>query len=427
MVGSAGSVHPTQGSFLTIRYEGNQLSQDAVRRSSNGDGVQRVTWKQVEAFRLARQHLTRRAPPSSLTSLPGEICGAQAQLLLAGQLSIWARVRGVKLPDLEAALWSKRSLAKAWCMRRTMFILPSDELATFVRGSALRAEREMRWVLGRGVPKEKLERLVGAVLNALDDPTTQAALAVKVSKSMRCNVRYKAGGVGWGNRKKVPWVDFGELALPANYLLHLAGSRGVYCSGPSEGNESTFVRADRWVPHWKDVSQAKAERELLRRYLMAFGPSTVSDFAIWTGMTAGDARRIWSLGEDGIVPVDVEGWNAAVLRSDLPELVKAHLSGTVVKLLPFFDSFLLGHKSHRNIVGPVEHRQVYRPQGWVSPVLLVDGRAAGVWSHVRRKGRLEVEIKPFSRLLAQVSTLAREEAEELGAFLGCPDVMVNIR
>ncbi|MDG6920223.1 MAG: AlkZ family DNA glycosylase [Nitrososphaerota archaeon] len=402
------------------------MNEDTSRPISTGEEVQRVTWKQVTAFRLARHHLTRRAPSSALTSVPGEICGAQAQLLLAGQVSIWARVRGVKLPDLGAALWKERSLARAWCMRRTMFILPSDELSTFVRGSALRAEREMRWVLGKGVPKRKLEELVGVVLNALDEPITQSALAVKVSKSMGYKVKYKTGGVGWGNRKKVPWVDFGDLVLPANYLLHLAGSRGVYCSGPSEGNESTFVRADRWVPHWKDISQAEAERELLRRYLTAFGPATFSDFAIWTGMTAGDARRIWSLGNEDMIPVDVEGWNAMVLRNDLPGLLKAHLNGPVVRLLPFFDSFLLGHRSHRNIVGPVEHRLVYRPQGWVSPVLLLDGRAAGVWSHVKRNSRLEVGIKPFSRLPARISSMARQEADELGGFLGCSDVRVKI-
>ncbi len=402
------------------------MNEETSRHPATGEDVQRVTWKQVAAFRLARHHLTRRAPSSALTSIPGEICGAQAQLLLAGLMSIWARVRGVKLTDLEAALWRERSLAKAWCMRRTMFILPSDELSIFVRGSALRAEREMRWVLGKGVPKEKLEALVGAVLNALDEPITQADLAVKVSKSMGYKVRHKAGGVGWGNRKKVPWVDFGDLVLPANYLLHLAGSRGVYCSGPSEGNESTFVRADSWVPHWKDISQAQAQKELLRRYLTAFGPSTISDFAIWTGMTAGDARRVWSLGEEDMVPVDVEGWNATVLRNDLPELAKAHLIGPVVRLLPFFDSFLLGHKSHRNIIGPVEHTQVYRPQGWVSPVLLVDGQAAGVWSHVKRKNHLEVEIRPFKGLPTQISSLAREEADELGGFVGCSDVRVKI-
>lgn len=362
-----------------------------------------------------------------MTSVPAEIGGAQAQLLSAAQMSIWARVRGAKISDFDAALWRDRTLAKAWAMRRTMFMVPSKDLALFVRGSALRAEREVRWVLGRGVPAQKLEKLVNNVLGALEEPITQTVLASKVAKSAGYKVRYKTGGVGWGNSKKVPWVDFGELALPANYLLHLAGARGVYCSGPNAGNESTFVRADSWVPRWKDVPQSEAERRLLATYLHAHGPSTVSDFALWTGMTAGDAEKTWMRVQADMVPVDVEGWGASMLSEDLPDLVDAHLEEHSVRLLPFFDSFLLGHRSHRNIVGLAEHSRVYRQAGWVSPVLLVDGRAAGVWSYLRKNGTLKIEISPFSPLPPRISTAVRGEAEDLGRFLDCPDVNVSVR
>lgn len=405
--------------------KGTSLNRNQGARLSSGD-VPKVTWKQVTAFRLSRHHLSERAPLGELSSVLVDMGGAQAQLLSAAQMSVWNRVRDVGLSDLDAAIWRRRTLAKAWCMRRTMFLVPSKNLALFVRGSALRAEREVRWVLGKGVPAERLEKLVGAVLSALDEPTTQSALATKVAKSTGSRVRYQAGGVGWGNREKVPWVDFGELALPMNYLLRLAGARGVYCSGPNDGNESTFVRADRWVPHWKDMPQPQAEKELLLKYLRAHGPSTVSDFAIWTGMTTADARKVWSLGEAETAPVDVEGWRASVFRDDLAGLMGASLDGPVVRLLPFFDSFLLGHKSHRNIVGPAEHNLVYRPAGWVSPVLLVDGRAAGVWSHSRRNRTLEVDVRPFARLPTRISSIMRDEANDLGRFLGSPDVRVRV-
>jgi hypothetical protein len=396
-------------------------------RYATEDSATKISWKQVNAFRLSRHHLFRRKQPSAVVSVIGSMAGAQAQLLPAAQMSVWARVSDVKPSVLDSALWQDRKLAKAWCMRRTMFLIPSDDLALFVRGSALRAEREIRWVLGKGVPRAKVEKLVAAVLTALDEPTTQTALAVKVAESTGYRVRYKAGGVGWGNRKKVPWVDFGHLALPANYLLHLAGARGVYCSGQSDGNESTFVRADAWVPRWKDMPQRQAEKSLLVRYLKAFGPSTSSDFAIWTGMTATDAKRIWSLAEDEMATVDVEGWTASALQDDLPDLTSARLGEPVVRLLPFFDSFLLGHKSHRNIVGPAEHMQVYRPQGWVSPALLVDGRAVGVWSHVKKGSKLGIDVKPFAKLAPETKSAIREEAESLGDFLDCPDVQLKFR
>ncbi len=52
-------------------------------------------------------------------------------MLLAGQLSIWTRIRGIKLSDSERAIWNERTLAKAWCMRRSMF-LDSEDRGLFV-------------------------------------------------------------------------------------------------------------------------------------------------------------------------------------------------------------------------------------------------------------------------------------------------------
>ncbi len=385
----------------------------------------RVSWRQVATFRLSRHHLSRRAPAAALTSVAADIAGAQAQLLLAAKMSIWTRVRDARIQDVDSAIWKDRTLVKAWCMRRTMYLLPSDELAVFVRGSARRAEREIRWVLSRGVSEQDLERLLDSVLQVLDRPRTQTDLAQLVSKSLRCRLRFKAGG-GWGSRRKVAWVEFGGLAFPAGYLLHLVGARGVVCSGPSKGNESTFVRADKWIPNWKDIPSEQAERGLLVKYLKAFGPATIADFALWTGTLISDAMEIWSREEANIAQVDVEGWKAAVLQSDLPELEKAEEHRLVVRLLPYFDSFVLGHKSHLNIVDKRNHRKVYRPQGWVSPVILVNGRAHGIWSYIRNKNSLEVRVMPFSRPSNLVSSRIREEASDLGRFLECPRVKTVI-
>jgi hypothetical protein len=67
---------------------------------------------------------------------------------------------------------------------------------------------------------------------------------------------------------------------------------------------------------------------------------------------------------------------------------------------------------------PVEHKgRVYRPQGWLSPVLLVDGRMEGVWRHERKGRRLIVQIEPFAEQPAWVRRSAGEEAERLADFL----------
>jgi uncharacterized protein YcaQ len=381
----------------------------------------RVSWKQVAAFRLSRHHLSKRTPLARLSSVPGDIAGAQAQVLLAGQMSIWPRVKGARLRDVDSALWKDHSLVRAWGMRGTMFLLPSDELSVFVRGSARRAAYNLNWAIRHSGSKEDVDKLLDRVAEILVEPLTRTDLAQMLTESHGYKTKSKAAG-GWGDKRKVPHVKVGAISLSMGFLLHIIRARDVICSGPNQGTEASYVRADKWIKNWKDVTQEKAERELLVKYLKAHGPATINDFAIWEGLYMKDAKDIWSRESENMVGVDVEGTKASILESDLPELEKVRIEEPVVRLVPYFDSFLLGHKSHLNIVDKKNRKKIYRNQGWVSPVLLVDGRAQGVWSHVQKKNDLEVKITPFSKLENQVSQRVKEEASDLGRFLGCENL-----
>jgi hypothetical protein len=383
-----------------------------------------VTWSQVAAFRLSRHHLSQPAPRTRLVSVVRDMAGAQAQLLSAAQLSLRPRVRDLQLAHVEQAL-SKRRLVKASCMRRTLFLVPSRDLAIFVRGSARRAEKGIRWTRGKGVPDRVVDAAIEAVLGALDQPLTRPEIAGRVSRALGVRMRAIHGG-GWGSRSKVAAVPVGHLTFPVVDLLHLAGARGVICYGPQHGGEPTFVRADAWIPRWKDVPREQAEGLLLRRYLWAFGPATAADFAVWTGIALTDAREIWAREQAGFVPVNVEGWPAAILRADREALAQAEFERPLVRLLPYFDTFLLGHQAREHLAAREHRPSIYRPQGWIAPVVLVDGRAAAVWEQAREGNRLRVTVAPFGPLSRRILAGIREEARDLGRFLGVPAVDVQI-
>ena len=383
-----------------------------------------VTWNQVAAFRLARHHLSERAPTKALPSVVGDMAGTQAQLLSAAQISLWSRVRDLQVTQVEEAL-RDRSLVKASCMRRTLFLVPSKDLAVFVRGTARRAEKEIRWARGKGVPDRVIDAAIEAALGALDQPLTRPEIAERVSQALGVRMRAIHGG-GWGRRSKLAGVPVGKLTYPVVDLLHLAAARGVVCYGPTRGNEPTFVRADAWIPHWQDLPSEQAEGILLRAYLRAFGPATAADFSLWTGITLTEARQIWMREQVDLAPVRVEGWEAAVLREDLEELAQAKLQHPLVRLLPYFDVYLLGHKEREHLAA-MEHRpKIYRPQGWITPVVLVDGRAVAVWEHAREGKRLRVKVVKFGSLSRRIITRIHEEARDLGRFLGIPEVDVQI-
>jgi hypothetical protein len=67
--------------------------------------------------------------------------------------------------------------------------------------------------------------------------------------------------------------------------------------------------------------------------------------------------------------------------------------------------------------GPFKAR-VYRAQGWLWPVVLVDGRIEGVWSSEVKGRTVHVKVEPFVSLPARRKPNLRAEAEQLAGFLG---------
>ena len=92
-----------------------------------------------------------------------------------------------------------------------------------------------------------------------------------------------------------------------------------------------------------------------------------------------------------------------------------------VRLLPAFDPYVIASpRDEPAVLAPERKARVHRPQGWISPVLLADGRIEGVWRHERARGRLEVCVGPFAEPPAWVREGAEAEAERLAAFFGEP-------
>jgi uncharacterized protein YcaQ len=350
--------------------------------------------------------------------------GAQAQVMSAAQMSLWARTRGLRAKDVEAALWQQRSLAKVWCMRGTVYLVPSEDFAVFVRGVARRGDRVVRWMVKRGWPVPMIDRLVEALQRVMDRPLTRKEIAERIGGSFGPMKRVQARH-GWGHKSEVDGLEVDGHALSIGGILSYACVRGAAIAGPPRGNEGTYVRPDAWLRKWRDLEVPEAEAELLRRYLRTHGPATAADFAWWTYVTAADARTIWERSNEEFASVHVDGRTAWVLREDLPVLERATIRRPNVRLLPFFDSFLLGHKEKGHLVAPKFYRRVYRPQGWLSPVVLVDGRVAGLWKHERKEGRLSVQIEPFGPLTSEVRDLIEMEAQDLGRFLEAEPVTVR--
>ena len=374
----------------------------------------RLRWAQVMAWRAARHHLDERAPAKDMLEVTGRIAGLHAQVLSSAELTLAARVEDLEPDAVRRALWSERSLVKTWAMRGTLHLLPAAEFPRWQAALSTRRGWETgAWQRGFGVTLKELERLNEAVAEALDgQPLTREELADRVGEL--------TGSKRLGGKLSESW---GALLKPAAAL-------GLLCFAPSKGQQVRFTRPDTWLGGWADHDPEQAMDEVTRRFLAASGPVTREDFARWWGIPspARGARLLERLGEE-VARVEVEGTAAYALAGDVPGLAKAGGRGKAagaatgsraVRLLPAFDQYVVTatRQAEHLMPGPFKAR-VYRPQGWLSPVLLVGGRMDGVWRQEAKGRRLLVTIEPFAGPPpAWARRAAEAEAERLAAWSG---------
>jgi hypothetical protein len=362
---------------------------------SRGLSPSHVSARQVRAFRLARQHLTDPLPAERLVDVVAAVGGIQAQVMSAAELALWARSRGLTPGQVQEGLWERRELVKTWCMRGTLHLLPAREFGLWSAALAHRTGwRSRPWLKYFGVTIEEMEAWIDALAAGLDgDGKTREEVAALAPARLRREVLR-----GWGT-----------LLKPAAY-------EGVLVFGPSRGRNVTFVHPRAWLGSGERPDGEDALRELMRRFLRAYGPATHHDFARWWGEgTVGPARRILESLGDEVVPVEAEGRTAWILAED-ERLLRSLDPPHSVHLLPNFDVYTLHYRPREAFLPSGTYDRVFRQAGWISPVVLYDGAVAGLWERKKRNLPVELFVRETKRLRAGIE----REARRLGEFLGTP-------
>ena len=356
------------------------------------------TADRVAAFRLARHHLTAGAKPS-IVDVCRDVCGIQAQVMSAAELSLWTRRRQTRRADVRAALWTTRDLVKTTSMRRTLHLLPARDFQMYIAAMQAWLMSQTENLLKRiGASPKHVDTMIDVVMDALaDGPKTQqdllARAKTKASKGMRV------------------WLQYAWSAMRPAIL------QGLIVYAEPRGGAATFVRVDQWLPRQKKVDVADAQLELATRFLAAFGPATHRDFTKWSGLPTSLTRPLFDRLGRAVEPVTVDGERSFILRRDLEELSEAVPTSSPT-LLPSFDTFLLAHAAKGHLVHPRFYKRVYRNQGWLSPVVIVNGRIVAIWFLEEHAKSFVVDVKPFETLDAKVRRGIAQEADALGTFLG---------
>lgn len=358
-----------------------------------------LTNHHCSAFRLARQHLLPERPASVLT-ICRDVCGMQAQVMSAAEMAWWVRNHTLRREDIQTALWQNRTLIKTYALRGTLHILTTEDFPIYL--SALQrshVERTRKFMMRFGLSVKEIDKLSAVTMALLQaGPLSQGELTEQIKLRLGKKVR-EATAVFWN-------------------IFRPSFCEGLICYGPPRGQEVTFIRLDQWLPPQKEWPELEARQILLRRYLRAYGPATPQDFSRWTGIAMSEVKAVFASLMDELVEVQSTNANGFVLREDVVHLHNYKLARPTLRLLPSFDPYLLGHADKSLLVDSQNYKRVYRSQGWLSHVVLLNGKAIGVWTYTRRSKFWSLAIEPFKKFSKTLRAQILAEAASLQNFLG---------
>jgi hypothetical protein len=329
-----------------------------------------LTLRELNRATLARQLLLERKKLSPLRAIE-HVCGLQAQWPPSPYVGLWSRLEGFKRETLERALL-RGDVLKPTVMRGTLHLITARDYPLYYA-----ALREMpTWF-----QPHHLER----ALTLLGEVRALAPIAHN-------DIVARMEALGLEN------IDARRITHALRRHAHLlhAGDSALFTSAPRAVYHA--------VPEPEAIDPLEARRELVHRYLRAFGPSTKADICDWSGLRVADfAHALDGLptyaNEEGKTLFDVP--RAPLPPADTP---------APVRFLPKWDNTLLAHKDRRRVMSDEVRKTIIGKNGDVAQTVLVDGVVAGTW-----KGNAEYELfAPVTR--TQKAEIAAE-AERLRAWL----------
>jgi hypothetical protein len=249
----------------------------------------RLTRRQVLAFRRRVGALDGRLPQGPESLRRAAWAGLQDSMPRAALLSLHARVEGV-----EPSTWEDPSLAQLWGPRYSTYVVPKRDFALFSVG------RRPDSAKGRERAARMAERM-HAYLNGARATDREVGRALNVGNAMRYAATTGTVAIRW------------------------------------EGARAPTV----WTVPAPEIDPADACRELARRYLHVFGPTTAVGFARWAGISRRSAATAFASLEGSLLPVRTPLGDEWLLADDEPAVRAAETAAAPARLLPSGDAYFL--------------------------------------------------------------------------------------
>ncbi len=343
--------------------------------------------------RLNGQELIRptRTDPVAVVRRQGAL---QAQDFPAAKWAIGLRTRGVTDADVELLL-NDGHILRTHVLRPTWhLVLPEDIRWMLMLTGPLVKARMATYDRQLGLDEAVMRRTNAALTRALrtGDHLTRAELSAVLEKSR---------------------VELGTQRL--SHILMRAELDGIICSGARRGSHSTHALLELRVPPAKTFTRDEALVELARRYFATRSPATAQDFAWWSGLTVGDAKK-------GVLMAELRQETIASKVYWFAHSPLRRRSATpLVHLLPNYDEHFIGFRDRSAFGERIGKINMFdRNTPFSAHIIAVDGQIVGGWKRTLAKDTVVVKASLVAPLSSAEQKALAVAAQRYGAFLERP-------
>jgi hypothetical protein len=322
---------------------------------------------------LARQLYLDRSDLSIPQALD-RIAGIQNQYAPAGYISLWSRLIGFRRDHLTSAL-ERGEVVQGTTIRSTIHLVTPELF--HISNAAVREERTAWWFRATGRHDQlEMQRVAKEIEAALKNGPQARNLLVK---------HLGIDSATWNGA--LTYLDLIRVPPSGTWDKRRADLYGLLPTKP--------------------IDPELARREMVDRYLRAFGPAAVADAATFLGLRSSQIRPLMaeyptSRGPQGVQLFDVEGGLLPDPDTPVPP-----------RFIPVWDAALLVHARRTQILPERYRSRIFNTKTPHSHnTFLIDGQVAGTWKFEAG----DITINAFEPLDRSSTIQLDEERERLREF-----------
>ncbi|MEO8504403.1 MAG: winged helix DNA-binding domain-containing protein [Acidobacteriota bacterium] len=355
---------------------------------------ERIDPRALNRATLARQMLLERSS-RTVVEVIEHLVGLQSQAPTPPYFGLWTRVEGFSAAELSDLL-ARRRVVRVALMRSTIHLVTARD--------CMRLRPLIQPVLDRAF-KGGFSRLLGGA------PPLEVVAA---GRSLLETEALTFAELGVKLRERWPQSSVEALshALRAHATLVQVPPRGLW----GQSGRAAHTTAEHWLG--LELEPGHGLETLVRRYLAAFGPASVRDIQMWSGLTrlapvlAGMRSRLRVFHtESGVELFDV----AKAPRPDAE-------TPAPIRFLPEWDNLLISYADRTRVIEERHRAHIFTVNGIIAATVLVDGFVRATWAIRSERDVAILRVTPFEKLSKRDRDAVADEGARLMAF-AAPDAV----